>query len=406
MTLKKLANSVGARTEREDVADPGKGLLQGPSEGHLDKQNARVSHPGAIGIALPGLGRKLEANRGMQTTAALAKSGRIFALDFTKGALVLIMVLYHWINYFIGPDWTYYRYLRFLTPSFILVTGFLISNVYLSKYKATGWRLSKRLLTRGLKLLVLFAILNLARIALLPKLSGAGFAAERINLKSISDAFAAGNVYTGGAKTVAFYILIPIGYLLIISAGLVIPYRLYKYSFHAVSVLFLMCILVLGVNGLKSDNLEFITIGFLGVLIGFVNIEKINKLVSHPYMIAIAYGCYMIAITIWNVPFSLQIVGAFLSVGAIYLVGLRGNNRKGVRRHVILLGQYSLFGYVAQIAILQLLSSGFRYLHIGQGTLGISFVAAFALTMVAVESVDRARERSMVVDGVYKVIFA
>src|ERR1700751_836902 len=99
----------------------------------------------------------------MQATSKIANSTRIPALDFTKGALVLIMVLYHWINYFIGPQWGYYQYLRFLTPSFIFITGFMISNVYLSKYDATDRRLSTRLFTRGFKLLVLFLFLNLAR---------------------------------------------------------------------------------------------------------------------------------------------------------------------------------------------------------------------------------------------------
>src|SRR5271166_4503527 len=73
-----------------------------------------------------------------------SKPKRISALDFTKGALVLIMVLYHWVNYFIGLQWPYYRYLRFLTPSFIFVTGFMISNVYLSKYVVDDPRLFKR----------------------------------------------------------------------------------------------------------------------------------------------------------------------------------------------------------------------------------------------------------------------
>src|SRR5690242_13803806 len=92
-----------------------------------------------------------------------AKASRIPALDFTKGALVLIMVLYHWINYFIGPDLDY-RYLRFLTPSFIFITGFLVSNVYLSKYRVNDPYLPKRLLTRGLKLLAVFIGLNVLRI--------------------------------------------------------------------------------------------------------------------------------------------------------------------------------------------------------------------------------------------------
>jgi len=46
-----------------------------------------------------------------------AKSHRIPAFDFTKGTLVLFMVLYHWLNYFYGPQGDIYKYLRFLTPS-------------------------------------------------------------------------------------------------------------------------------------------------------------------------------------------------------------------------------------------------------------------------------------------------
>src|SRR5277367_6080548 len=106
----------------------------------------------------------------MQTTASSPKAQRIPALDFTKGALVLIMVLYHWINYFIGPQWKYYLYLRFLTPSFIFITGFTISHVYLSKYTAADPRLWKRLFTRGLKLTTIFLALNLARNLVVPLL--------------------------------------------------------------------------------------------------------------------------------------------------------------------------------------------------------------------------------------------
>src|SRR5689334_8721443 len=93
--------------------------------------------------------------------ATSSKSNRISALDFTKGALVLIMVLYHWINYFYGPSDN--RYLRFLTPSFIFITGFLISNVYLTKYGLSNPQLPKRLIQRGLKILGVFAVLNLTR---------------------------------------------------------------------------------------------------------------------------------------------------------------------------------------------------------------------------------------------------
>src|SRR6266850_1409966 len=78
---------------------------------------------------------------------------RIPALDFTKGALVLFMVLYPWPNYFIATEGNSYRYLRFVTPSFIFISGFLISNVYTSKYDTCALQLPKRLMSRGFKIL-------------------------------------------------------------------------------------------------------------------------------------------------------------------------------------------------------------------------------------------------------------
>ena len=60
------------------------------------------------------------------------------ALDFTKGVLVLLMILYHWINYFVGISGPVYTYLRFIPPSFIFIAGFLIANVYPTKYGLNG----------------------------------------------------------------------------------------------------------------------------------------------------------------------------------------------------------------------------------------------------------------------------
>ena len=90
------------------------------------------------------------------------KAARNLALDFTKGALVLFMVLYHTMNYFMenrGGAWL--KYLRFLPPSFIFITGFLISNVYLTRYGSGDARLYRRLIVRGLKLVMIFTLLNL-----------------------------------------------------------------------------------------------------------------------------------------------------------------------------------------------------------------------------------------------------
>jgi peptidoglycan/LPS O-acetylase OafA/YrhL len=342
----------------------------------------------------------------VQTPAKPSKDGRNPALDFTKGALVLIMVLYHWINYFIGPQWEYYEYLHFLTPSFIFITGFMISNVYLSKYAATDPRLSKRLFTRGLKLMAIFLFLNVARTFVVPVLGTGALVQNRLDPRNIFAIFVSGNLPVTGGKLVAFSILMPIGYLLMLSGTLMLPYRLYRFTFHLVCVLLMLSILILGLNGAQSYNLEFVTIGMLGVLTGFMPIESINNFVRHPYSLAFAYLCYTIAVTIWHVPFPLLIVAVLLSLMVIYLVGASGSESGTIRSEVILLGKYSLFGYISQIAILQTLSVVFRHVNLGVAGLCISFFAAFALTIITVELVDRARARTASVDRLYKAAFA
>ena len=330
---------------------------------------------------------------------------RIAALDFTKGALVLLMVLYHWINYFIGPQWPYYFYLRFLTPSFIFISGFVITHVYLSKYDPADVRLPKRLLVRGLKLLVIFAALNVGRSVVLPMLSSGSPVADPLALKNILAVYVTGNL-PNTTKLVSFSILVPIAYLLMFSAALMVPMRRHRYTFHVACAFLLALISSLAYFGITSENLEFVTVGMLGALVGFMPISAINNIGKHPFSLAVAYVLYIIAITIWNVPFPLLIVGVFLSVGLIYWIGAHEGAARRIRNETILLGKYSLFGYISQIVILQLLHAGLRRFSLGIPVLAISFLAAFALTVISVEVVDRARATATSVDKLYKVVFA
>jgi multisubunit Na+/H+ antiporter MnhF subunit len=182
----------------------------------------------------------------LTTTIASKTTQRISALDFTKGALVLIMVLYHWINYFIGPQWPYYPYLRFLTPSFIFITGFMVSHVYLAKYDPADRRLSQRLFTRGLKLLAIFLVLNVARIFIVPALSTGVLGGDLLDPGNMFIVFVSGNLSVVSGKLVSFFILVPISYLLMFSGALMFPYRFYRYTFHVACGLLLSSILILG----------------------------------------------------------------------------------------------------------------------------------------------------------------
>jgi peptidoglycan/LPS O-acetylase OafA/YrhL len=332
-------------------------------------------------------------------------SSRITGLDFTKGTLVLFMVLYHWLNYFVTPYGDMYRYLRFLTPSFIFITGFLISNVYLCRYDVADRRLPMRLIQRGLKLLAVFVCLNLATV-LVEDSYNREILFGHLTVRNIVAIYLTGNVWVvANGKAAAFYILVPISYLLLLSALLVRLSTCYRYIFHVVCALFLLSILILALNGLKSPNLELLTVGLLGVVSGYTSIETINNWINRPLALVVAYLCYIGIITLWDVPYPLQLVGVYLSLMLIYMVGSVAEPGR-LRRHVILLGKYSLFGYISTIAILQLLHRTLRHTDGSVAALLLTFFAAFILTMVSVEVVDRMRAKTVTVNRLYMAVFA
>jgi peptidoglycan/LPS O-acetylase OafA/YrhL len=336
-----------------------------------------------------------------------ATFNRIPAFDFTKGALVLFMVLYHWLNYFYGPHGEIYKYLRFLTPSFIFITGFLISHVHFWKYGASSPKLSKRLFLRGLKLLAVFVALNLLVSILVPGSFIRNIFLARSTLMTLDTIFGTARISSSGAgKIAAFGVLVPISYLLMLAALLSFACRLFKYTFQAVCAFLLLCMVVLDLHGVQSANLELVTIGLLGVVFGYVSRDKLEKLVSRPWMIVFAYFIYLIAITIGNVSLYVQMAGACLTTALIYVVGVRTDRPGRLSGRLVLLGRYSLLGYISQIAILQLLHAGLGHFNLGYAALGASLLAGFALTMISVEVIDRGRAISTTIDSAYRLVFA
>jgi peptidoglycan/LPS O-acetylase OafA/YrhL len=332
------------------------------------------------------------------------KAGRNPALDFTKGSLVLIMVLYHWLNYFISPQGSFYIYLRFLPPSFIFITGFLISHAYLQTYQITDGRIPRRLLIRGLKILAIFIVLNALISLVIPEAGNGKPLRESFSAGTLTSIYITGN--STGGKLAAFTILVPIGYLLILSACLLILCRVYKQIFHAASVLFLFSVFVLGLNGVENGILELLTIGLLGVSVGYIPSQKINAVLRHPHALFFAYLCYLIIITVCDVPYPLQIVGVCLTLALIYWLGTVTGESGTIPRAVILLGKYSLLGYIAQVAILQLGHRGLRHVNLNPWELCASLIVAAALTIIAIEATDRARAIAPIVNTVYTAVFS
>jgi peptidoglycan/LPS O-acetylase OafA/YrhL len=326
---------------------------------------------------------------------------RNLALDFTKGLLVLLMVLYHWVNYFVSREGDFYKYLRFITPSFIFITGFLVANVYLAKYDIGDLRLHKRLVQRGVKLLALFTLLNLAVAVLAARVSGTTSACIGAFLHD------AGSTYlTGNGRTAAFVVLVPISYLLILSPVLLILYKWHRSSPLAACGLLFLAIYIFKLNGVVIGHLELFAIGVVGMVLGCVPIGKINRLARHRFCLVTAYVAYIAALTVWQEIYPLQVIGVCLNLIVIYMIGLKGEQGGAIHSRIILLGKYSLLAYIVQIGFLLVLSRVLHLVSMGAATKPVALVAAVALTMLSIEAVDYGRKKYKGLDVLYKAVFA
>jgi peptidoglycan/LPS O-acetylase OafA/YrhL len=334
-------------------------------------------------------------SRGMHEAAAGARDD---ALDAVKGWLVLFMVLYHWLNYFVGLEWSGYRYLRFLTPSFIFIAGFLVSHVYLQRHDAESPVLRRRLIQRGAKLLVLFLALNAV-----DTLVGARDLGRLVDLWPASRMASVLAFGEGGA---AFAILLPIAYFFFVAPVLLALSVRLGVSLASIAAALLSCVVSVSALGFFNMHVELLTIACLGLAAGSAKLGAPERLLAYPGLVVAAYAGYLAAITLWNVPYWLQVVGVCLSAALLYLAGRQWRSPAATVRQVVLLGRYSLLAYVAQIAVLQLLTRLWPPRDLTPVGLAGTLVAATLLTLAAVRATDALRSRSVAADRAYRMVFA
>jgi hypothetical protein len=215
-----------------------------------------------------------------------------------------------------------------------------------------------------------------------------------------------GNTLTLDGKVASFYILLPISYLLLVSAGLLALVGYQRIAIQWAAAISMLGALALYQAGRESANLELLAIGLLGVRIGCVPLGTISRAIRLPLVIAPAYFLYIAGIAVLGTLYPLQIVGVLLNLTILYLIAENGDESSPTRRCLILLGKYSLFGYLIQLAILQFLVQGFRMLPPSYVALGLTFILAPVLTIAAVVALDRARSRTALVNTVYTAVFA
>ena len=322
---------------------------------------------------------------------------RIYSIDFTKGILVIFMVVYHALN---SHGAFPYKYMAFLPASFIMITGFIITQIYLPKYGLDVNGLRTRLAVRSSKLLLIFTVLNLAALAIWPKYNyGIAFELENYWGEWVE-------IYLfGNPRMVAFDVLIPISYTLFLSL-IILGNQSLRSHVIKLCALIIFCASILMENyGTSIQNIELISAGVIGMTIGLLPSTLINGLVKSWIKISLMFLLWGSMFFFHGANYIIQIFSTMIILYLVYAVGCRINMQSWLSKQTILLGQYSLLGYISQIAYLKIYRIIAVKLSIDKPIL-LTIIFLTLFTWFTVMIVDQGRQRFEFVNVLYKRVFA
>ena len=310
------------------------------------------------------------------------------------------MVVYHSLNY-TKENHLAFKYLSFLPPSFIFITGYLIATVYFARAATNQSGVQQRLLVRGGKLLLLFTLLNVLASLLLKR----GHESEGFNPLVFFDHWQ--EIYiTGSGRFAVFEVLLPIAYLLILSPAVIWAGHRQQLSLPIITVTLVAACILLESQGYYFPNLNFLSAGTLGMLAGRVPFQKIAALGQHVMYTVVAYAAYFFLGMIIGQDYLVQTLGAAVALALIFSLCSRFRVEGWPHTLLIRLGQYSLVSYIFQIGVLQILSRlMYRPAPFSPGGLFL-FTATLLLTVACVQLIEWARPRSTALEKLYKAVFA
>ncbi len=330
----------------------------------------------------------------------IKKSDRSDTLDFTKGALVLFMVLYHGMNY-LGNLTLPHEYLKFLPPSFIFITGFIVTHIYLNRSEAGSSSLRRRIFVRSWKIWLLFTLLNMVALIAIGYNS---FGFLELVTRYLGEWQA---IYIKGSNRKAvFEILLPISYVLLLSIPLIALHRLYPHFIYACTAVTVILCIAADLLELSLFNAYMISAGLLGMAVGITSRESVQRASESVVCVLLTLGVYCVFNTIWPDAYATQIYATLAIVFAIYALARQLNPNRLLFRQVVLLGQYSLFSYIIQILILQVY---FRFIagrvHMQYFSYGIIIITAL-FVWGAVYVLGMMRDKNEMIDSLYRAVFA
>ncbi|MBI4847207.1 MAG: hypothetical protein HY808_01330 [Nitrospirae bacterium] len=342
------------------------------------------------------------------------KESRNISLDILKGVLIIEMMLHHSIHSVSTAANQYLMsYISLVTGSFIFVSGFIISNIYLKKYNINDKKLPLRLLLRGAKLILMFTVLNIALTLFFETIYHDGSRSINYYLNNVHYIY-----LWGDTEMTSFEVLLPIAYLLSISALLVVTLKGRARIVAAVLSMILIFIdMTMKFKFTSSYNFELILIGLFGI--GFLTTERIegiiNKYNYRSMTVSVIYLISMSPLFIFlidmfgkvivdHLSYPLYVVGIMSNFYLFYFIGKKIPRENIVIDKIIFLGRNSLFSYVIHIGLIKIISIAIAGFPSFNKIIEL-FILTLIFTILSVMFVEHYRKRSLVFDRTYKIIF-
>ncbi len=318
-------------------------------------------------------------------------------MDFVKGFLVVTMVLYHAFNYFSAAGYGATKYVRFVTGAFIFISGYIVATYYGRRFAADVRGVTRRLIIRGSKILLLFTVINLA-------LNVIGVQSHKKIDYGIEQFVAhLGSIYVSGSSPYSvFEILVPISYLLFLSP-FVLLFRTWKKAIFATA---LFSLLMYWFFSLELFNLYGLLIGFVGLSIGLIVHDAGNYSIKKQGTVLAIFAFVIFFMEYFDRNILSYCAGVVLILKLVY--DFTGGLKRwdGATGAIVLLGQYSLACYLTQILFMQILYRilGHRY---GLGYEVWTIFVFISILLVGVcRLLDVLRRRIKIVDRAYGAIFS
>jgi peptidoglycan/LPS O-acetylase OafA/YrhL len=194
--------------------------------------------------------------------------------------------------------------------------------------------------------------------------------------------------------------------LLLLSAVLLRAARVFRPTLPLFSAISFVACTALAQAGSLPFNLDLMSMGLLGMMVGFAPADRLDQWAANLPLIAIAYTAYSWAIHTWYPTYLINTVGVALTLLLLYSIGRRVDGTRFIARALTLMGNYSLLLYLVQIAALQALFRINRSFGAWEGAVIAPFLATTLITFITASTVDYLRTRSVRADRIYRGIFA